>query len=144
MASNSETADRRACAAAAARDDRLQHRLVGIHAGRDIGDRDADPRRRFRAAGDRGQSALGLHQKIISFRAAGTAADLHFGDEAGLSQRPHVVIDSPRRPTQVNRQLARRGAVEGAKRLEDLQPGRGDQEAGLAAAEHERVWIRHS
>ena len=34
-------------------------------AGRDIDDGDADPRRAFRAAGDRGKAALGLDQEVI-------------------------------------------------------------------------------
>ena len=57
--------DRRALAGAAARDQRFEHRLIGIHAGRDVGDRDADPRRRLRPAGDRGEPALGLHQQVV-------------------------------------------------------------------------------
>ncbi len=57
--------DRCALAGPAAPDDCLQHRLVGVHAGRDVGDRDADARRCVRRAGDRGEPALGLHQQVV-------------------------------------------------------------------------------
>ena len=48
-----------------ARDQRLEHGGVGVHAGADVGRRDADPARRMLGAGDRGQPALGLHQQIV-------------------------------------------------------------------------------
>ena len=58
--------DYRALAGAAARQQRFQDRLVGIHAGSNVDDRDADARRRFRAAGDRGEPRLGLDQQVVS------------------------------------------------------------------------------
>ena len=59
--------DCRALAGATARDERLQHRLVGVHTGTDVADRNADPCRRLRSAGDRGDAGLGLDQHVIGF-----------------------------------------------------------------------------
>ena len=50
---------------ATARDQRFEDRGMRGGAGGDIDDRHADARRAFRAAGDRGKSALGLDQQII-------------------------------------------------------------------------------
>ncbi len=54
-----------ALAGAPAHDQRLEDRLVGVHAGADVAHRDADPRRLRRAAGDRGEPDLGLDQQIV-------------------------------------------------------------------------------
>ena len=54
-----------ALAGAPARDQRLEDRGMRGGAGGDIDDRNADPRRAFRPAGDRGQPALGLDQEIV-------------------------------------------------------------------------------
>ena len=47
------------------RQQRLEHGGMGVHAGADVGRRDADPARRMLGAGDRGQPALGLHQQVV-------------------------------------------------------------------------------
>ena len=58
-------ADVGALAGARPREQRFQDRGMRGGAGGDVDDRDADARRPFRAAGDRGEPALGLDQEVI-------------------------------------------------------------------------------
>ncbi len=60
-------AQRRALLGTAARDDCLQHGLIGVHARRHIRHRHADAGRGLRSAGHRGKPALGLHQQVVGF-----------------------------------------------------------------------------
>ena len=85
--------DRRALAGAAARDQRLQHRLVGVHAGADVADRDADARRRLRPAGDGGDAGLGLDQHVVGL-ARGVGAGVAVARDRADDQ-PRVVAAQP-------------------------------------------------
>ena len=82
-------ADVGALAGAAARDQRLQDRLVGVHAGADVDDGDAHARRRLGAAGDGGEPRLGLHQQVVGLAVAEGAvvavARDRAADEAGMA-----------------------------------------------------------
>ena len=71
----------------AARDQRFQDRGMRGGAGRDIDDRDADARRAFRAAGDRGEAALGLDQEIIGLAMRIGAVVAIAGDGAADQRR---------------------------------------------------------
>ena len=58
--------DRSALAVASAPDQRLQHRRMGIHAGRGVGDGDAHLAGRLGRAGDGADPAFRLNQHVIS------------------------------------------------------------------------------
>jgi len=67
---------------ALARVESRKDRLVGVHAGGDVADRDAHARGRLGAAGDGGEPRLGLHQHVVGL-ALGVGAVLAVaGDRA--------------------------------------------------------------
>ena len=74
---------------AAAGDEGLEDRGMGVHAGGDVGDRDADAGHAFGRAGDAGEAAFGLDQHVIGAHRGGRrvlaiAADVD-GDEARVA-----------------------------------------------------------
>ena len=70
-----------AFAGALARDQCFQDRFVGVHAGRDIDDGDADARRLGRA-GDRGQTGFCLNEHVVGFAHGVRSALAEAGDRA--------------------------------------------------------------
>ena len=92
--------------------------------------------------------AAGCHReplgdrRVEGFRAARPSPARDLDEQARLFEHPDVVIDGAGRPAQVCRQLAGRRAAEGGESLDDFQPGRRDEQACLAAVEHERVLAR--
>jgi hypothetical protein len=87
MASNMEIEIAGAVARLRARKKRREDRLVGVHAGGDVADRDADARGRLGPAGDGGEPRLGLHQHVVGL-ARGVGAVLAVaGDRADHEPR---------------------------------------------------------
>ena len=80
--------DRRALAAALARNQRFEDRLVSVHAGGDVADRYADAGRRVWRTGDRGQAGFRLHQHVVGLargvRPVLAVAGDRANDEAGM------------------------------------------------------------
>ena len=81
-----------ALAGASARDQRFEDRRMRGGAGRDIDDGDADARRAFRAAGDRGKAALGLDQEIVGL-AVGIGAVIAIARDGAADQR-RIILSS--------------------------------------------------
>ena len=124
--------DRGALAGAVARDQRFQDRLIGIHAGADIGDRKADPRRRIRPAGDGGKPGLRLHQQVIGL-ARGIGAALAVTRDRAADQ-PRMLL------AQFRDRKAELGDRAGLQVLHEhvgLREQRREQRAVLALAEIE-------
>ena len=62
--------DHRARAGASPHQERGEHTRVRVHAGRDVGHRDAHLDRLVRGAGDRQQPRLGLHEQVVGLAIA--------------------------------------------------------------------------
>ena len=73
--------------AARPRQQGFEDRLIGVHPGGDVDHGDADPRRRFRPAGDGGEARFGLDQEVIGLA-------LRIG--AALAIARHRAGDEPR------------------------------------------------
>ena len=82
-----------ALAGAAARNQRFEDGGMRGGAGRDIDDGNADPRRPFRAAGDRGEPALGLDQQVIGL-AIGVGAVVAIARNGAADQRRIVLAQA--------------------------------------------------
>ncbi len=83
-----------ALAAAAARDECFEDRLVGFEPGGDVDHRDADPRRRFGPAGDRRQAGFRLNQQVVGL-ALGVGPALAIAGNRAADQ-PRIVLAQPR------------------------------------------------
>ena len=77
-----------ALAAALARDQGLEDRLIGIQAGGDVDDRDADARR-LRGAGDRREPDFGLDQQVVGLALRVGSALAEAGDRA--ADQPRII-----------------------------------------------------
>ena len=71
----------------AAADQGLQHAGMGSRAGRDVDDRNADPRRPLRPAGDRGEARFRLDQQIIGLAPRERPARRHSPRSSSRSAR---------------------------------------------------------
>ena len=69
-------------------------------AGRDIDDGNADPRRSFRPAGDRGQPALGLDQEIVGL-AVGIGAVVAIAGNGAADQRRIIFLQALQREAEL-------------------------------------------
>ena len=72
-----------------ARVEGFHDRAVGVHPGGKIGDRDADPRRLVRAAGDRRDAGFRLHQQVVG---------LHGLVGPAVAVAGNIARDEPRMP----------------------------------------------
>jgi len=80
-----------------AREEGLQHRLVGVHAAGDVADRDGDPARLGRGAGQLRQTRFRLHQQVVGLEVGQRPALAVAGDVAGDQPR---VLGPQRRAAQ--------------------------------------------
>ena len=134
--------DGRALAAPLASEEGGQHPRPGVHAGRDVGDRDRRLHHLVRGAGDRHQPRLGLHQQVVGLLVAVGAGGAVTGDVADDEPRPpgaqrpgvepepvrragrEVLHEDVRPVDQLRHHLARLGTleIEGQRLLRAVEP----------------------
>ena len=117
--------ERGALARLRTRQEGREHTAIGVHTGRNVGDRDPDLRRRLRGTGDGEQTRLALHEQVvrlpIGIRTVGAVARHLTDDEAwiGLSEGGGAEAQSIHR---TRREIVDEHVAPGEQPPEDLLP----------------------
>ena len=129
----------RALPDARTRDQSFQDCLVGIEASGDVDDRNADARRRLRAAGDRRHARLGLDQQVVGLALRVRPALAVTRDRA--ADQPRIVLAQARGR---EAELCQRAGLEVLHEHVGLRQHRLQQRlvVGLAEVEHQPIPCR--